>query len=347
MSPIPHPTCQKSWKSAEMPVNQRTSGRAPARLGRLAREPTPASQASAIKKGRAFLPAPSHGYSKELGFKHSHDLERSWIHHDDLVAHQEVLIPTPLRIDRHDLRGQGVEAYLARNAGSDRDREVDVLNRLNMLLLDHAGDLGALLGCKLRASAGLARRSLGPGLRRRPSRLHAAAAALSALDLHVVATFAHVVAITALGVHLVAAFAALGLHVVTAFAALGLHLVAAFAAFGLHVVTAFATLGLHLVAALATLGLHVLAVLAAFSLHVLAALGTLIIRAHALGLLHVLAALTAARCRFLIGLGGLLLLGLPCLVARIRAPRLVLLTALFPCRATGARRRPALLRGGT
>src|SRR5579859_4627976 len=45
---------------------------------------------------------------------------------------------------------------LARHAGADRQREVHVIHRLDVLLMDHAGDLGALLGGQLGAGAGLA-----------------------------------------------------------------------------------------------------------------------------------------------------------------------------------------------
>src|SRR6185503_10924729 len=43
------------------------------------------------------------------------------------------------------------------HAGPDRNREVDVRYRRNTLLLDHTGNLGALLGRELRCRAGLAR----------------------------------------------------------------------------------------------------------------------------------------------------------------------------------------------
>src|SRR3954468_6022532 len=52
-----------------------------------------------------------------------------------------------------------MEGHIARDAGADRDREVDVRHRRNTLLPDHTGDLGALLGRELRARAGLARSS--------------------------------------------------------------------------------------------------------------------------------------------------------------------------------------------
>src|SRR5882724_5594109 len=49
-----------------------------------------------------------------------------------------------------------MEGYAAaRNAGTDRDREVDVGHRLNVLFLDHRGDLGALLSRELGARASL------------------------------------------------------------------------------------------------------------------------------------------------------------------------------------------------
>src|SRR5712664_4954995 len=87
-----------------------------------------------------------------------------------------------------------MEGYAAaRNAGTDRDREVDVGHRLNVLFLDHRGDLGALLSREFGARRGLSRGGLGLAVR-------------STLGVRVFA-------ITALSLHAVAVFAAFGLHV--------------------------------------------------------------------------------------------------------------------------------------
>src|SRR5260370_42201575 len=94
-----------------------------------------------------------------------------------------------------------MEGYRARNANAGRDREVDVRSRLNALLPDHAGDLGALFGRKLCAGAGLSNGGLGLAVRRALLlRIHVAIAALAALGIHVTGT----------------AFATFGLHVLAA-----------------------------------------------------------------------------------------------------------------------------------
>src|SRR5947209_11511704 len=247
-----------------------------------------------------------------LGFQHRHDLECPRIHDHDLVADQEVLIASPLRIDRHDLRRKGMEAYFARNAGSDRDREVHILDRFDMLFPDHAGDLGSLLGRELRASAGLTGGSLGPRFNTvAPFSIHVTAATFAAFNV--------LVAITV--------FAALGVLVdVATFATFGLHILATFATFRLHILAVFTAFSLHVLAVLAAFSLHVLAVLLAFRLHVLVgALSTVVVRTHAVGLLAaclVGAFILAGRSRFLLGLGGL---------HAGRTARFI--AALFGCRA--------------
>src|SRR6201999_246240 len=125
---------------------------------------------------------------------------------DDLAIDLDELITAPLRIDRHDFRRNRIEVNaLTRHAGADADREVHVLDRLDMLAADHARDLGALLSREVGMGAGLT----GGGL------LGRRLVGLGGL----VAFAAHVV-ITALGLHvLVLALATLGLHVfVAAFA---------------------------------------------------------------------------------------------------------------------------------
>src|ERR1700693_742309 len=61
-----------------------------------------------------------------LSVENRHDLERPGIDHDDLVPDQDELIAAPIRINGHDLRRQRVERHVARNAGADRNREIDV-----------------------------------------------------------------------------------------------------------------------------------------------------------------------------------------------------------------------------
>src|SRR6185312_6797174 len=159
------------------------------------------------------------------GLENGHDLERIRIDHHDLVADPNELISAPFGIDRHDFRRKRMERDVARHAGADRDREVGIGKRCNMLLAEHAGDLGALFGRKLRTGAGLSNRL---ALR--------AVVAFAAFGLHVAAVF------TALGFHVAAVFAA--------FAAFRLHLAAVFAAFRLLAIAIFAAFGLHLLAAL-------------------------------------------------------------------------------------------------
>src|SRR5438445_581546 len=178
-----------------------------------------------MRRGRAFLPALYFAESQPSGFQNSDDLVRVRIHDHDLLLDEDELIPAPFRIDRHHSLRQRVEGHVARYAGADRNREVHVRHRLNALFLDHAGDLGALLGRALIT-------------------LHRALAGRLTL------LFALLLGLL-FGLHAAAVFLALGLHVLV---------LAAFAAFRLHVLAA-----LHLVfGALALfsarrllLGLHV------------------------------------------------------------------------------------------
>src|SRR6185312_2131142 len=156
------------------------------------------------------------------GLENGHDLERIRIDHHDLVADPNELISAPFGIDRHDFRRKRMERDVAGHAGADRDREVGIGKRCNMLFAEHAGDLGALFGRKLRTGAGLSNR----------------------LALRAVAAFA------AFGLHVAAVFTALGLHVAAVLTTLGLHVAAVFAAFRLLAIAIFAAFGLHLLAAL-------------------------------------------------------------------------------------------------
>src|SRR5882757_3399663 len=180
--------------------------------------------------GRASLPALYVLLQSALGLEDRDDFECLRIHHQDLIADQDEFISAPLRIDAHDLRRERAQAHtLARNAGADRDLEVDIVDRRNVLIPDHGGDLGALLGRELGGRASLARRRRGLRL---GFRVHVAVAVAGLGVLIPVAAFA------GLGVLLpVAAFAALGVLILVA--ALGLHVVLpAFATLGLHVLTA-------------------------------------------------------------------------------------------------------------
>ena len=115
-----------------------------------------------------------------------------------------------------------MERDIARHAGADRDREVDVGKRCNMLLPDHTGDLSALLGRKLRTGAGLSDRGC-LLIRRLAAFLHAALRYLRGLrpscccdlrglhDLRISAIFrpfSPSYALAAFGLHAVPLFAA-------------------------------------------------------------------------------------------------------------------------------------------
>src|SRR6516164_8404828 len=198
----------------------------------------------------------------ELGVQDGHDLEGRGVDHHDLVADQDEVVTAPFRIDRHDIRRKRVEADVSRHAGADRNVEVDASHGRDVLVPDHRGDLGALLGRELGTTAGLTRRHLRTLAAGLGFRVHSRiVAALAAFSIHL----AVVAALAAFSIHLA---------VVATLAAFRIRL-GVVAAFSLHLV----------VAALAALGLHVAALtLTRLGLHVLAALG-LILRAHALGLL--------------------------------------------------------------
>ena len=72
---------------------------------------------------------------RESDVEDGDDFQRARIHHHDLVAHHEELVAAPIRIDRHDLGRQRMEVDLARHARADRDREVDVGLRLDVVIL--------------------------------------------------------------------------------------------------------------------------------------------------------------------------------------------------------------------
>src|SRR3954451_2001873 len=257
--------------------------------------PNAARERHGHRKGAGIPARPEHPRSAwNLGVQHSHDLKCPRIYHHDLDAYQEVLVPAPLRIDRHDLRRQSVKMHVAGHACSDRDREVDVVDGLNMLLPDHARDPGALLGGKPRTAAGLTGGDLRPAFRASRLRAHIAVAPLTGFDVPVpVAPIAGVDVPVA-----VAAITRFGVHALT---------VIAVTAFASHPVAVLTALGLHALAvvAITAFAWHAVAILAAFSLHILAALAAIAVRTHAVRFLtlHVFAALApAGRRGLLVGL---------------------------------------------
>src|SRR4051794_14015519 len=207
-----------------------------------------------MQKGRAFLPAPKASLAQApSAFDDVDDLVGLRTHDDVAAVHQHHFIAAPLRIDFHNPLRQRVEANRRRDRRANRDVEVHIGGFLDPLRLDGGNDLGALLGRR-----GCGRR--GGGVAGGGLRIGAGCA-------------------LALGI-LVAGLTFPGLGVLVAgltFAGLGV-LVAGLALAGLGVLVArltFAALGVRVS------GLAV----ATFGLHVLAALGRVIVRAHALGLL--------------------------------------------------------------
>src|ERR1700722_10911158 len=110
------------------------------------------------KKNRAGLNGPPRireDLRLRSGVEHGDDLKGSRIYHHDLVADEEKLIASPIRIVRYDFGRKRVEADFAGNAGANRDREVDVGYRRHVLTADDGRDLGALFGGELGSSARL------------------------------------------------------------------------------------------------------------------------------------------------------------------------------------------------
>src|SRR5439155_9083255 len=112
------------------------------------------------QKGRALLPALTSSSCPVLHPDDLDDLVGVRVDDQDLFPDTNKLISAPLRVDRHHFRRNRVELHVTRHAGADRDREVDIGDRCNVLLLDHSRDLGLLLGRELGAGAGLTRGGL-------------------------------------------------------------------------------------------------------------------------------------------------------------------------------------------
>src|SRR5258705_83303 len=120
-----------------------------------------------------------------------------------------------------------MESDVTRNVGADRNREVDVGHRADVLRLDHGGDLGALLGRELRTRTGLT--GGGGRLGRTVAILGAVHVAVAILGLHILRRTGLVVfrahALRALALHIIVlgGFFALraGLHVVLSALVLG------------------------------------------------------------------------------------------------------------------------------
>src|SRR4051812_14979054 len=132
----------------------------------------------------------------DLDVDYIHDLERLRVDHHDLLLDEHIFIPAPLRIDRDDFLRERMEPDVARHTGARPDLEVDVRERLDVLLADDVGDPGTLLDRNPRATraglpggAGAAAIPLAFGV-------HGAAAILLAFGVHVAAAV-----LLAFGVH--------------------------------------------------------------------------------------------------------------------------------------------------
>src|SRR5436190_16433676 len=112
------------------------------------------------QKGRALLPALTSSSCPVLHPDDLDDLVGIRVDDQDLFPDTNKLISAPLRVDRHHFRRNRMELDVTRHAGADRDREVDIGDRCNVLLLNHSRDLGLLLGRELGAGAGLTRGGL-------------------------------------------------------------------------------------------------------------------------------------------------------------------------------------------
>ena len=87
-----------------------------------------------------------------LRFEDGDDLVRSWIDDEDLVADQDIVVASPLRIDNDHLLRERVQAHVGRNAGPDAYRNVQI-NPFHLLLFNDRADLGPLFGRQLRRSS--------------------------------------------------------------------------------------------------------------------------------------------------------------------------------------------------
>ena len=109
------------------------------------------------KRPRRVPPRPA-TFAKLLRFDDGDDLVRPRIDDQDLIADVDVIVTAPFRIDIDDFNRQRIEVDGRRNWGSHRHRNVE-MHRRRPVLVDDAGDLGALLG-----------RDLGSALQPRPGR---------------------------------------------------------------------------------------------------------------------------------------------------------------------------------
>src|SRR4249919_4364435 len=87
-----------------------------------------------------------------LRFEDGDDLVRARIDDEELVTDQDVVVASPLGIDYEHFRRQRIETHALRHPGSHPHRYVE-MRRLHLVLPDDGGDLGALLGRKIRRTS--------------------------------------------------------------------------------------------------------------------------------------------------------------------------------------------------
>src|SRR5262249_39319585 len=83
---------------------------------------------------------------------HLHDgdnLVRTWINNHDLIAHEDVVVTSPLGINNDHLLRERVQAHAGRDACPDAYRNVQI-NSFHLPLFDDGGNLGALFVRQLR-----------------------------------------------------------------------------------------------------------------------------------------------------------------------------------------------------
>src|SRR6185437_12165401 len=87
--------------------------------------------------------------SESLSFENGHDFVCSRINDHNFIAYEDVVITTPLGIDRDNFSRQRVEVHAFGYAGSNPYRDVKV-NGLHFVFTDDRRDLGPLLGREFR-----------------------------------------------------------------------------------------------------------------------------------------------------------------------------------------------------
>src|SRR6478609_2230214 len=115
-------------------------------------EPFPRSALKELQPERMPRPPSIVATRDVLRFEDGDDLVRSRIDDEDLVADQDVVVASPLRIDHEHFRWEWMETHALRHPGSYPHRHVD-MRRLHLVLPDDGVDLGALLGRKIRRTS--------------------------------------------------------------------------------------------------------------------------------------------------------------------------------------------------